>query len=99
MPAHDTYHASVRNALIKDGWTITHDPYTITFGQRDVFVDLGAIVRYRTIIRELIKEYSQYQPARGDVQIEVVFDESQDRGLIAGRMIHVIDFRVGRNDD
>ena len=42
MPARDVYHAAVRAALIKDGWTITHDPYTMTFGQRAVFVDLGA---------------------------------------------------------
>ena len=42
MPAKDVYHAAVRNALSKDGWTITHDPYTLTYGQRDVFVDLGA---------------------------------------------------------
>lgn len=49
MPARDVYHAPVRNALVKDGWTITHDPYTLTFGQRDVFVDLGA---ERTIAAE-----------------------------------------------
>ena len=42
VPAKDIYHACVRNALLKEGWTITHDPYTITFGQKDVFVDLGA---------------------------------------------------------
>jgi len=42
MPARDVYYSSVRTALIKDGWTVTHDPYTITFGQKDVFVDLGA---------------------------------------------------------
>jgi hypothetical protein len=42
MPAHDLYHDCVRKALLKDGWTITHDPYTMTFGQKDVFVDLGA---------------------------------------------------------
>lgn len=42
MPARDIYHNSVKNALVKDGWTITHDPYTITFGNRDVYVDLGA---------------------------------------------------------
>jgi hypothetical protein len=42
MPARDIYHNSVKNALIKDGWTITHDPYTLTFGLRDVFVDIGA---------------------------------------------------------
>jgi hypothetical protein len=42
MPAHDIYHDQVRNALIKDGWTITHDPYTMTFGFKDVYVDLAA---------------------------------------------------------
>jgi hypothetical protein len=42
MPARDIYHAVVRNALIKDGWTITHDPYTLTFGPTDVYVDLSA---------------------------------------------------------
>jgi len=42
MPAKDLYHDNVKNALIKDGWTITHDPYTISFGQKDVFVDIGA---------------------------------------------------------
>jgi hypothetical protein len=42
MPARDIYHNAVRNALIKDGWKITHDPYPLSFGFRDVFVDIGA---------------------------------------------------------
>ncbi len=42
MPAKDFYHETVRNALIRDGWTITHDPYTLAYGLRKVFVDLGA---------------------------------------------------------
>ncbi len=42
MPAKDIYHQAVKNALIKEGWTISHDPYTISFGQKNVFVDLGA---------------------------------------------------------
>ena len=42
MSARDTYHSCVRNALTKDGWTITHDPYRMVFGPKDVFVDLGA---------------------------------------------------------
>jgi hypothetical protein len=42
MPARDFYHDDVRNSLVKDGWTITHDPYTMTFEGRDLFVDLGA---------------------------------------------------------
>lgn len=40
--AKDIYHYNVRTALEKDGWTITHDPLTLQFGSRSVFVDLGA---------------------------------------------------------
>jgi hypothetical protein len=32
MPAKDIYHDAVKNALIKDGWTITADPYYIIYG-------------------------------------------------------------------
>ncbi len=42
MPARDTYHGECKAALIKDGWTITHDPFTLTYGPKDLFVDLGA---------------------------------------------------------
>jgi hypothetical protein len=27
---------------VDDGWTITHDPYPLSFGGKDLFVDLGA---------------------------------------------------------
>lgn len=40
--AKDKYHDAVKNALVKDGWTITHDPYRISFGIERVYVDLGA---------------------------------------------------------
>jgi hypothetical protein len=43
MPARDTYHQTVKNALVKDGWTITHDPLRIRLARRkNLFVDLGA---------------------------------------------------------
>lgn len=42
MPARDLYHNALRNALIKDGWTITHDPLRLTWGAKDMYVDLGA---------------------------------------------------------
>jgi hypothetical protein len=42
MPARDIYHRQVKNALIKDGWTITHDPLKLEIGSKDLFVDLGA---------------------------------------------------------
>lgn len=42
MPAKDLYHDTVKTALIKDGWTITHDPLILRFGKKDMYVDLGA---------------------------------------------------------
>ncbi|MFB2970773.1 XisH family protein [Aerosakkonema sp. BLCC-F183] len=42
MPAKDTYHDAVKNALIKDGWTITADPYTIKYEELQLFADLLA---------------------------------------------------------
>lgn len=42
MPAKDIYHDSCKNALIADGWTITHDPLSLKIGKKDMFVDLGA---------------------------------------------------------
>lgn len=42
MPAKDFYHNTVRNALVKDQWTITHDPLTLKLGKKDFYVDLGA---------------------------------------------------------
>jgi len=42
MPVRDIYHNKVKNALIKDGWTITHDPLRLSWGGKDLYVDLGA---------------------------------------------------------
>ncbi|WP_427161847.1 XisH family protein [Aliinostoc sp. HNIBRCY26] len=42
MPAKDIYHDAVKNALIKDGWTITADPYTIKYEKVQLFADLLA---------------------------------------------------------
>ena len=42
MPAKDTFHNQVRDALAKEGWTITHDPYRIVIGQRNTYIDLAA---------------------------------------------------------
>jgi hypothetical protein len=42
MPTRDTFHNAVKNALQKEGWTITDDPFVIQFGDIDLYVDLGA---------------------------------------------------------
>ena len=41
MPAKDTYHDVVKNALIKDGWTITADPYPLEYEDVELYPDLA----------------------------------------------------------
>lgn len=41
--ARDVFHQQVKNALIKDGWTITNDPLTIRISEAvKVQIDLAA---------------------------------------------------------
>src|SRR5947208_15194550 len=42
MPQKDLIHEAVRNALMKDGWTIVADPYTITYLRSQLYADLCA---------------------------------------------------------
>ncbi|WP_373535183.1 element excision factor XisH family protein [Microcoleus sp.] len=42
MSAKDAFHEVVKNALQKDGWQITHDPYTLQAGTLELYIDLGA---------------------------------------------------------
>ena len=48
MSRRDTYHQIVKNALIREGWTITHDPYMFR-SDPELSTDLGA---ERTIAAE-----------------------------------------------
>ncbi|MFM6189900.1 XisH family protein [Planktothrix sp.] len=41
MPAKDVYHEAVKNALIKDGWTITADPYPLEYEDVELYPDLA----------------------------------------------------------
>ena len=42
MPAKDIYHDTVKRALQKDGWIITHDPFPLQIGKKRLSADLGA---------------------------------------------------------
>ena len=42
MAARDKIHDAVKQALIKEGWTITHDPFIMTYRDDTIFADLGA---------------------------------------------------------
>jgi len=51
--ARDLIHNAVKNALVRDGWTITDDPYYIKYEGVTLAADLGA---ERTIAAERGKE-------------------------------------------
>jgi hypothetical protein len=42
VPAKDIYHENMKMALIKDGWTVTHEHLHLKWGAKDMYVDLGA---------------------------------------------------------
>lgn len=42
MPSCDIYHNTFKNALLKDRCTITHDPFKLELGKKNLYVDLRA---------------------------------------------------------
>jgi hypothetical protein len=67
---------------------------------------MDTVAYYRKVIKELIHTYAQFKPAVGDIQIEVIIDESNDHYelihagwhdvyRIHGSVIH-IDIRNGK---
>lgn len=42
MAAKDFYHNHVKNALVKDGWTVTHDPLSMKWLDTTLQLDIGA---------------------------------------------------------
>lgn len=42
MPRKDLFHETVKRALEKDGWRVTHDPLKIEFEDLRLMADLGA---------------------------------------------------------
>ncbi len=68
MAAKDKIHFQVKNALIKDGWDITDDPYILEFDtETKIFIDLGAerviaAQRNQEKIAVEIKTFGGYSP-------------------------------------
>ena len=89
MPALDAISAQVKNALIKDGWTITADPYTITYEDAQLFADLAAerpiaaergtekiVVEIKSFLRPSV--WNDLQSAIGQYEIYRVLLEETD---------------------
>lgn len=67
MPARDVYHNNLINALVKDSWTITDDPFIMRWGTRDMYVDIGAYLllaaeQEETKIAVELKSFKSYSP-------------------------------------
>lgn len=62
MPAYDLYHDHVKQALINDGWTITHDPYLIRVEKRRLYVDLAAenVIAAEKVSRKIAVEIKSF---------------------------------------
>ncbi len=56
MPARNIHHTEVIAALEADGWTITHDPLSIPFGDRRLFIDLAARERIAVEIASFVAD-------------------------------------------
>ena len=60
--AKDLFHQVVKDALTKDGWNITHDPFPVDYGDVQMQIDLGAerllaATKDQTIIAVEIKSF------------------------------------------
>ncbi len=66
MPVRDYYHDVVRNALKKDGWTITHDPYRLKLARKkNLYIDLGAerLIAAEKGVRKIAVEIKSFRSA------------------------------------
>jgi len=97
MAARDIFHRAVKQALINDGWTITNDP------PQEVLMD--KLTRYRHLIEEVLREYSQYRPSYGQVEVEQIIDPVHDHyqlltvGWNDYRRIHGTLFHIDIKDE
>jgi hypothetical protein len=66
---------------------------------------MGRVTAYREIVKQLLKEYAQHPPANGEIELETIFDEKQDRyqlialGWQGKRRVHGCLIHIDLKDD
>ncbi|TRU80350.1 MAG: fatty-acid synthase [Microcystis novacekii Mn_MB_F_20050700_S1] len=62
MSARDIYHDTVKLALEKDGWAITHDPFPLQIGKNRLSADLGAerLISAEKELRKIVVEVKSF---------------------------------------
>ena len=62
MPAKDYFHDAVVHALIKDGWTITHEQFPVRVAERRLWIDIRATkINSDSIILVEVKSFNPGQ--------------------------------------
>ena len=69
MARKDIYHETVKRALDKDGWQITHDPFQVYVGRKRLAMDLGAerLISAQKGTRKIVVEIKSFV-SRSDVK-------------------------------
>src|SRR5260370_18473699 len=105
MQAGDAIYGRVKNALIKDGWTITHVPYTRILGDLRIHADFAAekllaAERAEKKIAVEVKSFLGPSPVRdlevalGQYQVYLAVLEQLDPGR---KLYLAIDDKTGNN--
>ncbi len=77
--AKDIYHEAVKNALIKDGWIITADPYPLEYEDVELYPDLA--------VEKLISETQKQRKIIIEIKSFISFSLMKDFELALGQYI------------
>jgi hypothetical protein len=94
VSAKDIFHDIVKEALQKEQWVITKDPFGFKFGNVNFQVDLGAekllaadrgdnrqmdkINQYREAVQNLLIRYAENDMPESDIETQLIFDRERD---------------------
>ena len=100
--AKDFYHAHVKEALIKDGWEITADPYIIE--TEDVDYEEDKVKKCQSIILAFLHKQASYRVANVDLQNQIIADTERNHfqlvriGWRKNRFVHTCPFHFDIQD-
>ena len=95
MPARDAYHANLINALVKDNWSITDDPYIIRWGSRYMYNKLenavGQYIVYHDVLEKTNPERTLYLAV--DVKpYDGIFSEPIGQLMVENQRLNLVVF-------
>ncbi|KOR30588.1 hypothetical protein TI05_13720 [Achromatium sp. WMS3] len=72
MSRRDKYHDLVKNALIREGWTITHDPYYFIDTDPQLSTDIGAerLIAAENATQKIVVEVKSFLAESQVVELE-----------------------------